>query len=184
MAIYTIGHSTHELPRLVELLAQHEVSCLVDVRTALRSRRTPQFNSDALAGTLPVLGIAYAHLAQLGGWRSPAKTSEENAGWRNRSFRGYADHMASEEFEVGLRRLTALAVERRAAIMCAEAAWWRCHRRLVADALVARGWEVCHIGSDGRLARHELSDFATVGEDGRVRYPPEGGEQLGLRDPS
>lgn len=180
MTIYTVGHSTHDLPRLIELLTGHDVTCLADVRTAPRSRRTPQFNSETLAQSLPQAGIEYLHLAELGGWRSPKRGADENAGWRNRSFRGYADHMGSPEFVAGLLRLTGAASERSTAMMCAEAAWWRCHRRLVSDALVARGWVVCHIGSDGRLARHELTEFATVGEGGRVRYPREGGEQLGL----
>ncbi len=156
------------------------MTCLVDVRTAPRSRRTPQFNAEALAESLPPAGIGYLHLPELGGWRSPDAGREENAGWRNRSFRGYADHMSSAEFAAGLDRLSAVARERPTAIMCAEAAWWRCHRRLVSDALVARGWRVCHVGADGRLAEHELTEFAVVGEDGGLRYPPEGGEQLGL----
>lgn len=180
MAIYTVGHSTHELTRLIDLLGGHGVTCLADVRSAPRSRRTPQFNSEALTKHMPQAGIEYLHLPDLGGWRSPLGGSVENAGWRNRSFRGYADHMGSPEFAAGLERLTAAASERATAMMCAEAVWWRCHRRVVADALVARGWVVCHIGADGRLSEHELTEFAVVGEDGRVRYPPGGVEQLGL----
>jgi len=183
MTIYTIGHSTHELSRLIELLGAHRVACLADVRTAPRSRRTPQFNTKVLGEELPRAGIAYLHVPELGGWRSPARDATENAAWRNRSFRGYADHMSSSEFAVGLDRLAEAAGERPTAMMCAEAAWWRCHRRLISDALVARGWVVCHIGSDGQLARHALTEFAVVGEDGRVRYPPPGGEQLGLGEP-
>ena len=180
MTIHTIGHSTHSLPRLVELLGGNGVTRLVDVRTAPRSRTTPQFNAETLTDDLPSSGIDYFHLPELGGWRSPDRESDENGGWRHRSFRGYADHLASDEFVTGLRRLTALATERPAALMCAEAAWWRCHRRLISDVLVTQGWEVSHIGSDGRSSRHELTEFARMGEDGRVRYPPEGGEQLGL----
>jgi uncharacterized protein (DUF488 family) len=180
MTVYTIGHSTHALARLLELLATHRVTRLADVRRVPRSRRTPQFNADALALELPAAGVDYVHLPELGGWRSPHASSAENAGWRNRSFRAYADHMGSEEFAAGLESLGALAGERPTAAMCAEALWWRCHRRLVADALCARGWEVCHIDAGGRLARHELTDFAVVGEGGRIRYPAGGGEQLGF----
>lgn len=180
MTTYTIGHSTHSLERLVELLSEHGVTCLVDIRTAPRSRRTPQFNREGLRRELPDGGIDYVHVPELGGWRPPRPDSEENAGWRNRSFRGYADHMGSQEFAAGLARLSEAAAERPTAAMCAEAPWWRCHRRLVADALVAQDWAVCHIGPDGRVARHELTEFALVGEDGRVTYPRPGGEQLGL----
>ncbi len=170
MTVYTIGHSTHSLERLVELLSERGVSGLVDVRTAPRSRRTPQFNREALRSELPNASIEYLHVPELGGWRSPRSDSEENAGWRHRSFRGYADHMSSEEFATGLARLSEVAGERPTACMCAEAPWWRCHRRLIADALVARGWDVCHIGPEGRVARHELTEFALVGEGGRVTY--------------
>jgi uncharacterized protein (DUF488 family) len=176
VTVYTIGHSTHALTGLLELLGEHGVTRLADVRRAPRSRRTPQFNTDTLALELPAAGIDYVHLPELGGWRSPRTGSAENAGWRNRSFRAYADHMGSDEFAAGLERLSELAAERPTAAMCAEAPWWRCHRRLIADALCARGSEVCHIGADGRLARHELTDFAVVGEEGRVRYPAGGGE--------
>ena len=180
MTAFTIGHSTHELAAFVELLERHVIACLADVRTAPRSRRTPQFNREALSAALAAVGVDYVHLPELGGWRTPVAGSEENAGWRHRSFRGYADHMASPEFAAGLERLTALSAARRTAIMCAEAAWWRCHRRLVSDALVAGGWTVEHIGPDGRLARHELTEFARVRQDGRVVYPRGGAEQLAL----
>ena len=180
MTVYTIGHSTHSLERLVELLSEQGVSRLADVRTAPRSRHTPQFNLEALCGELPDAGIDYLHVPELGGWRSPRRDAEENAGWHNRSFRGYADHMGSEEFASGLARLSEAAAERPTAAMCAEAPWWRCHRRLVADAFVARGWEVCHIGPDGRVGRHGLTEFALVGEGGRVTYPPSGAHRLWL----
>ena len=180
MRVYTIGHSTHSLERLLELLFEHGISRLADIRTAPRSRRTPQFDRETLLCELRNAGIDYAHVPELGGWRSPRRDSEANAGWRNRSFRGYADHMASEEFAAGLARLSEMAAEQATAAMCAEAPWWRCHRRLVADALVVLGWEVSHIGPDERLARHELTEFALVGEGGRVAYPASGGEQLGL----
>jgi uncharacterized protein (DUF488 family) len=180
MTLHTIGHSTHSLTRLVELLRAHGIECLADVRTVPRSRRVPQFNRDALAAELPPAGIEYIHLKELGGWRSPVAGLEDNAGWRNRSFRGYADHLRSNEFATGLARLLEVAAERPTAVMCAEASWWRCHRRLIADALVVRGWDVGHVGPDGRLTEHELTAFAVVGEEGELSYRAEAGEQLGL----
>ena len=170
-AVATIGHSTHDLDRLIELLIGEGVQVLADVRRAPHSRRTPQFNADRLTVELPAVGIAYEHLAELGGRRS-ATPGSPNDGWRVAAFRGYADHMATREFAGGLRRLEALAAERPTAIMCAEALWWRCHRRLVADALVVRGWRVRHVGADGRAIDHELTPFARV-EGKRLLYPAE-----------
>lgn len=163
----TVGHSTHSLSELVELLAQHGVEALADVRRHPGSRRLPHFNREALERELP---IAYAHFPELGGRRRPRPDSP-NAAWEVEAFRGYADHMASPEFAAGLARLEALAAERRTAIMCAEGLWWRCHRRLVADALTVRGWRVLHVAPDGRTVEHALPDFAVV-EDGRLTYPP------------
>jgi uncharacterized protein (DUF488 family) len=180
VTVYTIGHSTHPLSRLLELLRGARIRCLADVRSVPRSRRVPQFNRESLAQDLPAAGIDYLCIPELGGWRSPEPGSHANAGWRNRSFRGYADHMRSDEFADGLARLTEAAASAPTAVMCAEAAWWRCHRRLVADALVARGWEVCHIGPEGRLSRHELTEFAVVGEGGALSYPARDGDQLRL----
>jgi uncharacterized protein (DUF488 family) len=171
--IFTIGHSTHELGRLVALLQAKGVAALADVRRFPGSRRLPHFNREALAAGLAAAGIAYEHLPQLGGRRPPRRDSA-HGGWEAAGFRGYADHMDSEEFALALRRLEELARGRRAAFMCAEAPWWRCHRRLIADALVVRGWEVRHIGPDGRLAEHELPDFAVVRGE-RVSYPPRQG---------
>jgi uncharacterized protein (DUF488 family) len=180
LTAYTIGHSTHPLERLIELLSEHGVRCLADVRTVPRSRRVPHFDRAMLSVELPAAGLEYAHLPELGGWRSPRTGEERNAAWRHRSFRGYADHMGSEEFAAGLARLVEFASARSTAFMCAEAPWWRCHRRLVADALTARGWEINHIGPDGRVARHELSEFAVVDEDGRLSYPRGGAAQLDM----
>jgi uncharacterized protein (DUF488 family) len=171
--IFTIGHSTHEQERLLALLQAKGVAALADVRRFPGSRRLPHFNREPLAAGLAAAGIAYEHLPQLGGRRRPRPDSP-NGGWEVAGFRGYADHMDSEEFAVGLRRLEELGRRGRAAFMCAEAPWWRCHRRLVADALVVRGWEVRHIGPDGRLAGHELPDFAVV-SGARVSYPPRQG---------
>ena len=176
--ILTIGHSTHPFERLVELLRPHGVEALADVRQAPRSRRVPHFDAERLAQALPRAGIAYAHLGELGGRRSPARDSP-NDGWRIAAFRGYADHLARAEFAAGLGRLTSLARERRTAIMCAEGLWWRCHRRLIADVLVARGWRVRHIGPDGRAREHELTAFARPAGD-RLTYPAEATERLAL----
>jgi uncharacterized protein (DUF488 family) len=167
--IFTVGHSTHELGAFAALLGRHGVALLVDVRRYPRSRRVRQFNSVSLERSLPERGVEYIHMGELGGRRRPRPDSP-NAGWENEQFRGYADHMATTEFAAALERLEALARSRRTAIMCAEAAWFRCHRRLISDALVVRGWCVLHIGSDGRAAAHELTSFALVA-DGRLTYP-------------
>jgi uncharacterized protein (DUF488 family) len=169
--IFTIGHSTHARDEFVRLLDMHGVGVLVDVRQYPRSRRVPQFNTEALAREFPSRGIEYLHLRELGGRRRPLPDSP-NGGWTNDQFRGYADHMTSHEFKQALGRLEELGRSRAAAIMCAEALWFRCHRRLVADALVVRGWRVLHIGSDGRLAEHELTPFAVISH-GELTYPPE-----------
>ena len=179
-AIFTVGHSTHALDRAVELLRRHGVEALADVRRMPGSRRLPHWSADRLAVDLPAAGIAYVHVGELGG-RRPAAPGSLNDGWRVAAFRGYADHMASEEFAAGLARLEARAAERTTAVMCAEALWWRCHRRLVADALVARGWRVLHIGADGRLSEHELTPFARVDGE-RLTYPAEATEPLRAAD--
>jgi uncharacterized protein (DUF488 family) len=166
-----VGHSTHELGRFVELLRGQGIELLADVRTVPKSRRMPWFWGDALATSLPEAGIAYEHFRDLGGFRRPQPGSP-NGGWRVEAFQGYADNMESDSWRGTLDRLQALAAERRTAVMCAEAQWTRCHRRLISDALVVRGWEVLHIGSSGRLERHSLTPFAVV-EGDRLRYPPE-----------
>lgn len=168
--IYAIGHSTRPASELVELLSAVGVATLADVRTIPRSRANPQFEATALGRTLREAGIAYAHLPKLGGLRRAAKDSP-NAGWRNASFRGYADHMMTPEFEDGLRELRALAESGPVAIMCAEAVPWRCHRSLIADALLARGVTVEHVVGRGRTRPHRLTPFARV-EGRTVTYPP------------
>ncbi len=173
MELWSIGHSTHPLDRLVELLALHGVTLLADVRTVPRSRRHPHVATEALAASLPAFGIAYRHLPRLGGWRRAAPDSP-NGGWRNASFRGYADHALTAEFAAGLAELDVLAAGDRTAVMCSEAVWWRCHRRLIADRVVAGGGTVWHIGADGRATAHALAPFARVQPDGTVRYPPLG----------
>jgi uncharacterized protein (DUF488 family) len=171
--ILTIGHSTHPVDRFVGLLRRRRVALLCDVRRYPSSRRHPQFNADALSAALEQAGIGYEPLGHgLGGRRRPRRDSA-NAGWRVAGFRAYADHMGSAEFAAGLERLEALARGRRVAIMCAEWDWRRCHRRLISDALAARGWRVLHIRPDGGLEEHELPDFAVV-SDGEVSYPDQG----------
>lgn len=130
----------------------------------------PWFNRETLSRDLTAQEIAYVHLPQLGGRRAPSSSSD-NAGWRVPGFRGYADYMASRDFEAGLEELTALASRRTTAMVCAEALWWRCHRRLVSDALTVRGWEVVHVASSGRATTHELTPFAVI-DAGIPTYPP------------
>ena len=168
---YTIGHSTRSEDELLTLLREADVKLVVDVRAFPGSRRHPQFSRDALSGWLPDAGIAYRHLPALGGRRSPRPDSP-NGGWREGAFAAYADHMATPEFQEALAELEAAARERPTAIMCAEAVWWRCHRRLIADALVARGWRVEHLGVGHGREVHRLTEFAVVGPDGIPTYPP------------
>jgi uncharacterized protein (DUF488 family) len=169
--ILAVGHSTRPVEELVEWLTASGAVTLADVRTIPRSRANPQFEGPALARALAAAGIAYVHLPRLGGLRHARKGSEENAAWRNASFRGYADHMQTPEFEEGLRELRALARAGPVAVMCAEAVPWRCHRSLLADALLARGVVVEHVVGKGRTRPHRLTPFARI--DGRrVTYPP------------
>ena len=168
--IFSIGHSTHRLPEFVQLLRAHQVEQVADVRAHPRSRRLPWFNLEALERELPSYDITYVHFRQLGGRRRPFPDSS-NGGWEVEGFRGYADHMASAEFSAGLEALEALASCRATAVMCAEGLWWRCHRRLLADALTVDGWDVVHIGPDGGTTMHELTPFL-FRDEGRLTYPP------------
>jgi uncharacterized protein (DUF488 family) len=155
---------------LQSLLGAHGVTAVADVRTVPKSRRHPHFAGAALARELPARGIEYQHFPGLGGLRKPRRDSR-NGGWRHDSFRGYADHMESPEFRGALDALIAWAAgDRVVAVMCAEAKWWQCHRRLVADALVAKGFEVRHVMSSREAPRHELTPFARV-DGNRVYYP-------------
>jgi uncharacterized protein (DUF488 family) len=167
MRLYTIGHSTHEPDAFVRLLGGFQLEILVDVRRYPGSRRVPWTSAPELERLLP---IDYLHLSGLGGRRRPSVNSP-NGFWENEGFRGYADHMASEEFAAAFERLCGLARERRAVVMCAEAPWWRCHRRLLADALLVEGFEVCHIDGRGDAQSHRLTEQAVV-EEGRIVYPP------------
>ena len=168
-ALFTIGHSTRTLDDFVALLRAWQIERVVDVRTAPGSRRHPQFNADALETELPHVGIAYERMAALGGFRR-ARADSPNAGWRNASFRGFADYMGTEEFGSALEDLVDRARTARIAIMCAEAVPWRCHRSLIADALVARGCVVRHITSRKRADEHHLTPFARV-DGASLTYP-------------
>jgi uncharacterized protein (DUF488 family) len=170
MKVWTVGHSTHPLDAFVALLIAHDIAQVADIRTVPRSRRQPHFDSDALARSLPERGVAYLHLPSLGGWRHPSSDSP-NGAWRNLSFRGYADYAMGEEFADGLAQLRGIAAERRTAMMCAEALWWRCHRRLVADRLLVVGDTVCHVSAAGQVSAHRLTPFANVESDGQITYP-------------
>lgn len=169
-AIYTVGHSTRSLDELLRLLRAHGVAQLVDVRSLPGSRRCPQFNRETMAPFLRSRRINYRHMKSLGGRRRPVRGREMNRGWRNASFRGYADYMQTGAFEKALGRLIAIARRRRTAILCAEAVPWRCHRSMIADALVARGVPARHIMSAKTARPHALSRMADV-RRGRVTYP-------------
>ena len=168
-ALYTIGHSTRAAVELLGLLREQGIETLVDVRTIPRSRHNPQFNQDVLARALEEAGLEYAHHKALGGLRHPRKDSV-NLGWRNASFRGYADYMQTEEFARALARLEEMADARSTVIMCAEAVPWRCHRGLIADVLSVRGRAVLHIQGGGPPAPHRLTPFMRTVE-GRPVYP-------------
>ncbi len=171
MTVSTIGHSTHPIEEFIRMLQAHGIRQLVDVRTIPRSRRNPQFNRENLAASLEATGIGYRHMPGLGGLRHPRKDSV-NTGWRNASFRGYADYMQTAEFCENLNHLIQLAPEAPTAIMCAEAVPWRCHRSLIADALVVRGISVLEILSATKSQPHAFTPFAKV--DGqKVTYPAE-----------
>jgi uncharacterized protein (DUF488 family) len=170
-AIFTVGHSTLPIEQFIALLHTYGIACLTDIRTVPRSRHNPQFNGDALAHTLKLENIEYVLLPALGGLRHARKESA-NTGWRNKSFRGYADYMQTEPFAEGLGTLIQMSRQKRTAIMCAEAVPWRCHRSLVADALNVRGIPAVEILSNSAYRLHKLTPFAHV--DGtHITYPPE-----------
>ncbi len=167
--IYTIGHSTRPIDEFIALLQTNRIQELVDVRTVPRSRHNPQYEGDALRASLEQAGIAYMHFGALGGLRRPRKDSI-NAGWRNDSFRGYADYMQTPEFAAALADLQEIAQQHVVVIMCAEAVPWRCHRSLIADALTAQGWHVLDIISAATPNAHKLTPFLKV-ENGMLTYP-------------
>ena len=182
LLILTIGHSTRTLEIFVDMLHTHNVTRVVDVRTLPRSRHNPQFNLETLPESLKVAGIAYTYLAELGGLRHPQANSI-NTGWRNASFRGYADYMQTTSFAQNLQQLIDLAQQDRIAVMCAEAVPWRCHRSLIADALQARGIVVEHIMSKTQRRIHTLTPFAKICGT-TITYPSEASEDATLHSPS
>lgn len=171
--VFTVGHSTRPIAAFIALLQACRIRQLADIRTIPRSRHNPQFNAEALGAALTAAGIDYVPMPQLGGLRHARKDSR-NTGWRNASFRGYADYMQTPAFAEALDELVHMSRSNRVAIMCAEAVPWRCHRSLVADALVARGIPVVEILSEKGHRMHALTPFAKV-EGTHVTYPPRDG---------
>jgi uncharacterized protein (DUF488 family) len=173
LPFFTIGHSNRSLEVFAALLKGADIGFVADIRTVPRSRANPQFNTDTLAEALAAFGVAYEHMAALGGLRGRARaiSPDVNGLWTNESFHNYADYALSEQFRVGLDHLIERGRGRRCAMMCAEAVWWRCHRRIVADHLIARGETVFHILSQGRQEVARLTTGAVVRPDGAVAYP-------------
>ncbi|MGA7917958.1 MAG: DUF488 domain-containing protein [Candidatus Acidiferrales bacterium] len=167
--IFTVGHSTRPLQEFIATLKAHGVQRVIDIRTIPRSRHNPQFNRETLGPSLRAAKIAYVHLKKLGGLRH-AKPDSQNLGWHNSSFRGFADYMQTPEFQAGLERALKLAKTKPSALMCAEAVPWRCHRSMVADALVVRDVPVAHILSESRTQPHTLTPFARV-KGRQITYP-------------
>ena len=172
---HTIGHSTRPLADFVALLRDAEVALVVDVRTVPRSRTNPQYNRETLPESLAPLGIAYQHMAALGGLRGRKREmpAEVNGFWENDSFHNYADYAMSKEFRRGFARLRELGAAQRCAIMCAEAVWWRCHRRIITDYLLAAGETVLHIMGPGHIEPARMTEAAQPDPAGHLVYPPQ-----------
>lgn len=170
--IFTIGHSTRTIAEFLSLLRENRIDLLVDIRSVPRSRTNPQFNADALPASLAAAGIGHRHLAALGGLRHHPKGAPPSANtlWRNEPFRNYADYATTGAFAQGLDELCALAEQQCCAIMCAEAVWWRCHRRIVSDYLLQRGIEVRHIMGPGKTEPARLTPGAQAQADGTILY--------------
>lgn len=171
--VFTIGHSTRSFAELVEVLQSQGVTQLADIRTIRRSRTNPQFNESKLVRMLPRRGIRYVAIPELGGRRPKAKQPprKSNAAWQHSAFKNYADYALTAPFRDGMRELLALSADRPTAIMCSEAPWWRCHRRIVADHLIARGVPVVHLMTRTRAEPAKPTPFAVLGR-GTVHYPP------------
>ena len=167
--LFTIGHSNRSIDAFIELLKDHDVEEIVDVRSVPKSRYCPQFNSDSLSESLRQAQIRYTHIEKLGGLRHTKKDSI-NLGWRNTSFRGFADYMATPEFSEGIDALMRIAPARKTAIMCAEAVPWRCHRSLIADAMIEKRWDVRDIMTSKAPRQHQLTPFLKV-VNGQLTYP-------------
>jgi uncharacterized protein (DUF488 family) len=172
LSVFTVGHSNHPLDRFLALLARHGIEALVDIRRFPGSRKHPHFNRDNLAAALPKSGVDYHWLEALGGRRHKQRDESPNLGLENKGFRNYADYMLTGDFRKGVEKLPEIARQKRTAIMCAEALFWRCHRRLVSDFLVANGVTVQHIMPTGELQLHMLTTGAVI-ESERVTYPGE-----------
>lgn len=168
-SIYTIGHSTHSLEDFIDLLKAFSIETVIDIRTIPRSRHCPQFNKEELKHSLKNSKIGYRHLKELGGLRHALKNSQ-NTGWRNASFRGYADYMQTPGFKKGLEKLKKIARRNRCALMCAEAVYWRCHRSLVADAMILKRWKVFHILNKKTAKPHRRTSFLRI-RKGMTVYP-------------
>lgn len=170
--VYTVGHSTRTIGEFVGLLGSGPVELVIDVRTVPRSRRNPQYNEDVLGAELAAYDIGYMRMAALGGLRSraPDVPSFVNGMWENPSFHNYADYALSSEFSLALDELLRISASQRCAIMCAEAVWWRCHRRIIADYLIASGCSVLHLMSEGRVDRAELTRGAKI-DGSKIVYP-------------
>ncbi|AIA30636.1 DUF488 family protein [Leptospirillum ferriphilum] len=168
--VFTLGHGARSLEDFISILEAYEIRLLVDVRSVPRSRHNPQFNKEALPEELKKWGIKYLHVPGLGGFRQPLKDSP-NAGWRNEGFRGFADYMSSGAFHQAIQELVELSQRFRLALICAETLPWRCHRSLIADALLLRGIAVDHLFKAGTLQHHQLTAWARV-EGTRITYPP------------
>ena len=170
---YTIGHSTRSIEEFVELLQGSQVQMVIDVRTVPRSRTNPQYNRDTLGATLEPHQVGYEHIPELGGLRGKQRDGEasRNGFWKNTSFRNYADYAETDAFLHGMARLRTLGGERRVALMCAEAVWWRCHRRIIADHLLSAGQSVFHILGKNHVDPAKLNPGAKMASDGSLFYP-------------
>jgi uncharacterized protein (DUF488 family) len=171
--VYTFGHSSRAIEEFIAALRSYDVTLVVDVRRFPGSRRNPQFGADALAASLTEHGIEYHHLDALGGRRSDSQIESPNDAWENDSFQAYADYALTDAFQTALDKLIALTETNVPAIVCAEAVYWRCHRRIIADWLLVRGYDVINIYDTDRADEHELTRFAAV-SNGWVTYPADG----------
>jgi uncharacterized protein (DUF488 family) len=169
LRIFTIGHSTHPIERFLDLLVQHQIALVADVRSFPSSRRWPQFNQAELSESLRRARIEYVWIKRLGGRRHSKREGSPHTAWKHPAFRSYADYTESPEFAEGLTELTEAASRTPTAYMCSEGLWWQCHRRIISDHLLVRGWRVDHIMPDGKLRSHEITPFARVA-DGVLVY--------------